>query len=238
MPRSSRTSARRPCANCCAGSTSTSSPKICASRCRSTSRRSIARSRCSSGSRSSTRSARRVTLGDTRNRPEWMILDVVPVIPPDLRPLVPLDGGRFATSDLNDLYRRVINRNNRLQKLDRASRAGGHSPEREAHAAGGGGRAVRQRASIEGDSRSRQASAQVAVGHAQGQAGALPPEPVRQARRLLGPFGHRRRPRAPAAPVWLAEGDGARTVQAVHHPQARREGHRRDGQARQEDRGA
>src|SRR5918995_181170 len=55
--------------------------------------------------------------GDTRNRPEWMILDVVPVIPPDLRPLVPLDGGRFATSDLNDLYRRVINRNNRLMKL-------------------------------------------------------------------------------------------------------------------------
>ncbi|MDX1430501.1 MAG: DNA-directed RNA polymerase subunit beta', partial [Rhodothermales bacterium] len=54
---------------------------------------------------------------DSGNRPEWMILDVVPVIPPDLRPLVPLDGGRFATSDLNDLYRRVINRNNRLQKL-------------------------------------------------------------------------------------------------------------------------
>ncbi|HSH46543.1 MAG TPA: DNA-directed RNA polymerase subunit beta', partial [Longimicrobiales bacterium] len=52
-----------------------------------------------------------------RNRPEWMIMDVVPVIPPDLRPLVPLDGGRFATSDLNDLYRRVINRNNRLKKL-------------------------------------------------------------------------------------------------------------------------
>ncbi len=50
-------------------------------------------------------------------RPEWMILDVVPVIPPELRPLVPLDGGRFATSDLNDLYRRVINRNNRLQRL-------------------------------------------------------------------------------------------------------------------------
>lgn len=51
------------------------------------------------------------------NRPEWMILDVIPVIPPDLRPLVPLDGGRFATSDLNDLYRRVINRNNRLKRL-------------------------------------------------------------------------------------------------------------------------
>jgi DNA-directed RNA polymerase subunit beta' len=50
-------------------------------------------------------------------RPEWMILEVIPVIPPDLRPLVPLDGGRFATSDLNDLYRRVINRNNRLKRL-------------------------------------------------------------------------------------------------------------------------
>jgi len=53
----------------------------------------------------------------SRNRPEWMILEVVPVIPPELRPLVPLDGGRFATSDLNDLYRRVINRNNRLKRL-------------------------------------------------------------------------------------------------------------------------
>ncbi|MFH1678040.1 MAG: DNA-directed RNA polymerase subunit beta' [Candidatus Omnitrophota bacterium] len=53
----------------------------------------------------------------SKNRPEWMILEVLPVIPPDLRPLVPLDGGRFATSDLNDLYRRVINRNNRLRKL-------------------------------------------------------------------------------------------------------------------------
>src|SRR5438876_3029005 len=51
------------------------------------------------------------------NRPEWMILEVVPVLPPDLRPLVPLEGGRFATSDLNDLYRRVINRNNRLKRL-------------------------------------------------------------------------------------------------------------------------
>ena len=53
----------------------------------------------------------------SNNRPEWMILDCLPVLPPDLRPLVPLDGGRFATSDLNDLYRRVINRNNRLKKL-------------------------------------------------------------------------------------------------------------------------
>lgn len=54
---------------------------------------------------------------DSENQPEWTILDVIPVLPPDLRPLVPLDGGRFATSDLNDLYRRVINRNNRLKRL-------------------------------------------------------------------------------------------------------------------------
>src|SRR5919108_418202 len=54
---------------------------------------------------------------ESGNRPEWMIMKVIPVIPPELRPLVPLDGGRFATSDLNDLYRRVINRNNRLSKL-------------------------------------------------------------------------------------------------------------------------
>ena len=54
---------------------------------------------------------------DSGSKPEWMIMEVIPVIPPDLRPLVPLDGGRFATSDLNDLYRRVINRNNRLKRL-------------------------------------------------------------------------------------------------------------------------
>src|SRR5207344_2036619 len=54
---------------------------------------------------------------ESGNHPEWMVLTVLPVLPPDLRPLVPLDGGRFATSDLNDLYRRVINRNNRLRRL-------------------------------------------------------------------------------------------------------------------------
>ncbi|HKJ82857.1 MAG TPA: DNA-directed RNA polymerase subunit beta' [Mariprofundaceae bacterium] len=54
---------------------------------------------------------------DSGNRPEWMVMEVVPVLPPELRPLVPLDGGRFATSDMNDLYRRVINRNNRLRRL-------------------------------------------------------------------------------------------------------------------------
>ena len=54
---------------------------------------------------------------ESGNRPEWMILSAIPVIPPDLRPMVQLDGGRFATSDLNDLYRRIINRNNRLKRL-------------------------------------------------------------------------------------------------------------------------
>ena len=73
--------------------------------------RASARSARSSGSRSSTRSAR------PTNSPQGMVLDAVPVIPPDLRPMVQLDGGRFATSDLNDLYRRVINRNNRLKRL-------------------------------------------------------------------------------------------------------------------------
>src|ERR1700732_5289062 len=54
---------------------------------------------------------------NSHSRPEWMILDVLPVLPPDLRPLVPLEGGRFASSDLNELYRRVLNRNLRLQRL-------------------------------------------------------------------------------------------------------------------------
>src|SRR5205823_5843668 len=67
------------------------------------------------------KAAKRLKVCDAFRRsghhPDWMILDVIPVIPPELRPLVPLDGGRFATSDLNDLYRRVINRNNRLKKL-------------------------------------------------------------------------------------------------------------------------
>jgi DNA-directed RNA polymerase subunit beta' len=60
---------------------------------------------------------RKSLMGDINNRPEWMVLDIIPVTPPDLRPLVPLEGGRFATSDLNDLYRRVIIRNNRLKRL-------------------------------------------------------------------------------------------------------------------------
>ena len=130
------------------------------------------------------------------NQPDWMILDCVPVIPPELRPMVQLDGGRFATSDLNDLYRRVINRNNRLKRLLDLG-----APEiivnnekrmlQEAVDAlfdnGRRGRPV---------TGPRQPSAEVALRHAQGQAGPLPPEPARQARRLLRPLGDRLRARA------------------------------------------
>ena len=73
------------------------------------------------------------------NKPEWMVLNVLPVLPPDLRPLVPLEGGRFAASDLNELYRRVINRNNRLKRLLELERTRHHRAQRKAHAAGIGG---------------------------------------------------------------------------------------------------
>jgi DNA-directed RNA polymerase subunit beta' len=123
-----------------------------------------------------------------------MILEAVPVIPPELRPMVQLDGGRFATSDLNDLYRRVINRNNRLKRLLDLG-----APEiivnnekrmlQEAvDALFDNGRRGRARHGP------GQPPAEVAERHAQGQAGPLPPEPARQARRLLGPLGDRGRP--------------------------------------------
>ena len=132
---------------------------------------------------------------ESKTRPEWMILEVIPVIPPELRPLVPLDGGRFATSDLNDLYRRVINRNNRLKRLIELQRAGNHRAQRKAHVAGIRRRPVRQRPPRPGHHRRQQASAEVDVGHAEGQAGPVPPEPARQARRLFRPFGDRGRSR-------------------------------------------
>src|SRR5437016_1044079 len=122
-------------------------------------------------------------------------------------------------------------------ETDPAPRAGGHSPQREADAAGSGGRPVRQRPALQGDPGTRQAAPQVAVRHAEGQAGPVPSEPARQARGLLGPFGDRRRTRVEAASVRSAQGDGGRIVQALHHPQARGEGHRRNGEAGEEDRG-
>ncbi len=81
---------------------------------------------------------------ESGNKPEWMIMSVIPVIPPDIRPMVQLDGGRFATSDLNDLYRRIINRNNRLAKTSRAWSAGHHCAQRETYAAGSCGCSHRQ----------------------------------------------------------------------------------------------
>ena len=119
------------------------------------------------------------------------------------------------------------------EAADRAARAGHHHPQRKAHAAGSGRCAVRQRPPRPRHHRRQQASAEVARRHAQGQAGPLPPEPARQARRLFRPLGDRGRPRTQAAPVRPAEEDGARTVQAVHLFAARRQGpvhHREAGQ--------
>ena len=133
--------------------------------------------------------------GESGCRPDWMILDVVPVIPPELRPLVPLDGGRFATSDLNDLYRRVINRNNRLKRLIELRAPDIIVRNEKRMLQESRRRAVRQRPSRPRDHGCQQASAEVAVRHAEGQAGPLPAEPAGQARRLLRPFGHRGRVR-------------------------------------------
>ena len=131
---------------------------------------------------------------DSDNSPEWMVLDVIPVIPPDLRPLVLLDSGNFATSDLNDLYRRIINRNNRLKKLVDLNAPGSHHPQREADAAAIGRRPVRQQPLQAARAGIEQPPAEVADRHDQGQAGPLPREPAGQARRLLGPQRDRRRP--------------------------------------------
>ena len=166
-----------------------------------------------------------------------MILEVIPVIPPDLRPLVPLDGGRFATSDLNDLYRRVINRNNRLKRLLELNapeviiRNEKRMLQEAVDALFDNGRRGKV---ITG---SEQAPAEVALRHAQGQAGPLPPEPARQARRLLRPLGDRRRPGAAPAPVRPAQQDGARDLQAVHLLQARAARLRHHHQGREEDGG-
>ena len=145
-----------------------------------------------------------------------MILDVIPVIPPELRPLVPLDGGRFATSDLNDLYRRVINRNNRLKRLielrapDIIVRNEKRMLQESVDALFDNGRRGRV---ITG---ANKRPLKVALRYAQGQAGPLPPEPARQARRLFGSFGDCCGAGAAAPSVRLAEEDGARAVQALH----------------------
>ena len=153
-----------------------------------------------------------------------MILEVIPVLPPDLRPLVPLEGGRFATSRSQ---RSLSPRHQPQQPVEEAhgdQGAGGDSAQREAHAAGGRRRALRQRPPLARRARPGQPPAQDPLRHAQGQAGPLPPEPARQARGLLRPFGDRRRSRAQAPRVRAAQEHGARALQAVHHPQARGRG--------------
>ncbi len=124
------------------------------------------------------------------------------------------------------------------QATTRTERARDHHPQREADAAGGGRRPVRQRPSRQDHHRPQQAAAQVALRHAEGQARAFPPEPARQARRLLRSFGHRGRPGIAAAPVRAAEEDGARVVQALHLQQAGRAGSGHHHQERQEVGGA
>src|ERR1700720_4252902 len=109
------------------------------------------------------------------NRPEWMILDVIPVIPPELRPLRHV-GPERSLSPRHQPEQPV-------EEADGAEGARRHHPQRKAHAPGSGGRAVRQRPARPRAARREQPAAQIAVRHAQGQAGALPPEPARQARR-------------------------------------------------------
>ena len=152
--------------------------------------------------------------------PEWMILTVLPVLPPDLRPMVQLDGGRFATSDLNDLYRRVINRNNRLKRLLELG-----APEiiirnekrmlQEAVDApidnGRRGRAV----AGSGNHKLKSLSDML-----KGKQGRFRQEPAGQARRLLWPLRDRGWSRTQAAPVRSAQENGAGTLQAICDAQA------------------
>jgi len=135
----------------------------------------------------------RESKGRITNKPEWMVVKVVPVIPPELRPLVPLDGGRFATSDLNDLYRRVIKSEQPPQAFGRNQSSGGDSAQREADAAGSCGQLVRQQPEGKCGENREQPSAQVVVGQLERQAGSVPPELARQAGGLFCTFGHRRR---------------------------------------------
>jgi hypothetical protein len=154
----------------------------------------------------------------SNTRPEWMILEVLPVIPPDLRPLVPLEGGRFATSDLNDLYRRVINRNNRLKNLlqlktpDVIIRNEKRMLQEAVDALFDNGR--HGRAVTGAGNRPLKSLSDMLKGKQR----PFPPEPAGQARGLLRPFRHRHRSRAQAAPVRPAQEDGAGAVRALHHP--------------------
>lgn len=154
------------------------------------------------------------------NRPEWMILRVLPVLPPDLRPMVQLDGGRFATSDLNDLYRRVINRNNRLKRLlelgapDVIIRNEKRMLQEAVDALidnSQRGKAMSRRGRRELKSLSDML---------RGEEGAFPPEPAGQAGGLLRAFGDRGGAAAEAPPVRSPQVHGSGALQAVRDRQA------------------
>ena len=164
--------------------------------------------------------------GRLSSDPRSIILNTIPVIPPDLRPMVQLDGGRFATSDLNDLYRRVINRNNRPQEALGDRRAQHHRQQRKADAAEIHRRPVRQRAAQQAGDVAEQPAAEVAVGHAQRQARPLPPQLAGQARGLFGAVGHRGRAVFEVPPVRHSPPHGSGAVQAVHDPRAGAARHR------------
>ena len=169
------------------------------------------------------------------NRPEWMILDVIPVIPPELRPLVPLDGGRFATSDLNDLYRRVINRNNRLKKLielkapDVIIRNEKRMLQEAVDALFDNGR--RGRVLRGANNRPLKSLSDTLKGKQGRFRQNLLGKRVDYSGRSVIVVG----PELKLQPVRAAEEDGARAVQAVHLQQARAARPRRDHQAGQGD---
>ena len=151
-------------------------------------------------------------------RPDWMVLDVLPVIPPDLRPLVPLEGGRFATSDLNDLYRRVINRNNRLKNLlqlktpDVIIRNEKRMLQEAVDALFDNGR--HGRAVTGAGNRPLKSLSDML----KGKGGRFRQNLLGKRVDYSGPFRHRHRSRAETESVRSAEEDGARFVRAVHHP--------------------
>ena len=168
------------------------------------------------------------------NQPEWMILEVMPVIPPELRPLVPLDGGRFATSDLNDLYRRVINRNNRLKRLmelrapEIIIRNEKRMLQEAVDALFDNGRRGRV---ITGPNNRPLKSLSDTL---KGKQGRFRQNLLGKRVDYSGPVGHRGGPVPQAAPVRAAQEDGARALQAVHPAQARGAGHRLVDQGGQE----
>ncbi len=158
----------------------------------------------------------------SENKPEWMMLEAIPGDPAGAA----ADGPARRWPVRHERPQRPLPAGDQPQQPVEASARPGsardHRQQREADAPGGRRRPVRQRPPGSRGDRPGQPAAQVALGHAQGEAGTVPPEPARQARRLLGALRDRRRPESQAPSVRTAEADGARAVQAVHHEPARR----------------